>query len=185
MNAKNELDKTIQESLKGSKISINYLHKEDKYSKVRYHQVYKGYDFLGDINTVRVYIQKKNKIDWFTLELMLKLMALKVFSFDSFKEIPKNFYLNRWNNFLKLGYVNLVMDHNSYQKKIYCLNTIGRNIVISFYEYLSGEKKIPEESRLNPMANKATQLKYDKKKMEMIKKLNKAEVPDHNKYLYL
>ena len=185
MNAKNELDETIQKSLKGSKISINYLHKEDKYSKVRYYQVYKGYDFLVNINTVRVYVQKKNKIDWFTLELLLKLMALKVFSYDSFKEIPKNFHLNRWNNFLKLGYVNLVMDHNSYQKKIYCLNTIGRNIVISFYEYLSGEKKIPEESSLNPMANKATQLKYDKKKMEMIKKLNKAEVPEHNKYLYL
>jgi hypothetical protein len=185
MNAKNELDTNIKESLKGSKISINYLHKEDKYSKFRYYQVYKGYDFLGDINTVRVYVQKKNKIDWFTLELMLKLMALKVFSFESFKEIPKNFYLNKWNNFLKLGYVNLVMDHNSYQKKIYSLNTIGRNIVISFYEYLSGEKKIPEESRYNPLANKATQVKYDKKKMEMIKKLNKAEVPEHNKYLYL
>ena len=99
MNAKNELDETIQKSLKGSKISINYLHKEDKYSKVRYYQVYKGYDFLGNINTVRVYVQKKNKIDWFTLELLLKLMALKVFSYDSFKEIPKNFHLNRWNNF--------------------------------------------------------------------------------------
>tara|TARA_B100000809_G_scaffold209592_1_gene212628 strand:+ start:2238 stop:2795 length:558 start_codon:yes stop_codon:yes gene_type:complete len=185
MNAKKDLDKGIQKSLKGESIRVNYLQEEDKYSKDRYHQVYKGYDFLGDISTVRAFIQKKHDIDWNTLELLLKLMALKVFSFDSFKDVPKRFHLNRWSEFLTWGYVNLIMDHEAYDKRIYCLNTIGRNIVVTFYEYLSGEKKIPEDSKFNPLASKSNLVKFDKKRMEMIKKLNKLETPEHNKHLFL
>jgi hypothetical protein len=76
------------------------------------------------------------------------------------------------------------MDHEAYDKRIYCLNTIGRNIVVTFYEYLSGEKKIPEDSKFNPLANKSNLVKFDKKRMEMIKKLNKLEVSEHNKHLF-
>lgn len=184
MDAKKDLDQRVQKALKGNNISINYLHKETKYSAQKFHQVYKGYDLLGDLYTVRTYIQKRYNIDLGTLEVLLKLMKMKVFSREMFSEIPRNFSLSKWNAFKDLGYFNTVMDDQSIDKRLFCLNTKGRNIVISFYEYLSGEKKIPENSRYNPMANKNTQLPFDKRKMEVIKKLNQMEVPKHTRFLF-
>lgn len=184
VDAKKDLRIEVQKSLKGKNIAINYLNDKDKYTSQRFHQVYKGYDFLGDLCSVRTYIQKRYKIDFRTLEVLLKLMKYKVFTREMFSEIPKNFTLSKWNHFIKLGYLNLVMDASSIEDRLFCLNTKGRNIVISFYEYLSGEKKIPETSRHNPMANNNTKLPFDKRKMEVIKKLNQAEVAEHTRFLF-
>ena len=184
MNAKKSLDKSVQKALKGKSIGINYADNSSKYSKVKFFKVYKGYDFLGNISVVRSYVQKKNDITWGTLEILLKLMEYKFFSLSMFLHIPRNFSNARWETFLKKGFVNLVMNHNESKEKIYCLNTRGRNIVISFYEYLSGEKKIPEDSVHNPMANEETQVPFDKKKLDMIKRLNKLKPAKHIKYLF-
>jgi len=184
MDAKKDLPKELQDAMKGNSIHVNYLQEEDKYSKAKFSQVYRGYDFLENLFVVRIYIQKKYEINQYTLELLLALMGLKVFSRPMFAKIPKSFSVHQWKSFYKKGYINLVMDHESSEQRLYCLNTKGRNIVIALYEYLSGEKKIPESSKYNPMANKATQVPYDVKKLELIKRLNQMEVPEHKKFLY-
>jgi len=184
MDAKIDLKKNVKEGLKGKTISVIYVNKDDKYSRKRFVYVSKGYDFLENISTIRTFVQKKNNIDWVTLEVLFKLMGYKVFSRLMFSDTPKSFTHTRWRRFKNKGYINLVMDHHDAEQRLYSLNTKGRNIVISFYEYLSGEKKIPEDGSRNPMENTNKRVAYDRKKMELIKKLNKLEVPEHKRYLY-
>jgi len=184
MNAKKSLDKSVQKTLKGKNISINYAENNNKYTNTKFFNVYRGFDFLGNIYVVRSYVQKKNNITWATLEILLKLMEYKFFSVRMFLDVPRNFSNLKWTTFLEKDFVNLVMDHNEYKEKVYCLNTRGRMIVTSFYEYLSGEKKIPEDSVHNPMANEETKVPFDKKKLDMIKRLNKLEPAKHIKYLF-
>jgi hypothetical protein len=185
MDAKKYLRPSIKKDLKGKKINVLYVNTNDKYSKERFVYVSRGYDFLENISVVRAYIQKKHDISWFTLEILIKLMGMKIFSRIMFSEIPKNFSASRWNSFKEKGYVNTIMDHELTEKRLYSLNTKGRNIVIEFYEYLSGEKKIPEDKHKNPMAHPDKQIPFDRKKMDLIKKLNKLEVPEHKRYLFL
>lgn len=184
MNAKNDLRPEIQEKLKGKSTNVIYINEEDKYSKERFVYVSKAYDCCANIFVVRTYIQRRYDISQRTLELLLKLMGLKLFTINDYHTTPKAFDHCRWTTFKETGYINLVMDHNKAEEQIYCLSTKARNIVISFYEHLSGEKKIPETSRYNPMAKANKDFQFDKRKMELIKKLNKLPVPDHIKYLY-
>jgi len=183
-NGKKYLNKKTRKALKGSSIVVNVHNEKEKlkYSKVQYAAIYKGYDMLEDLFTVRTYIQKKYNIDFYLFEILLKLMGLKVFTLKQFSSMPKPFNYGRLQNLLDTGLVNLVMDNKDHDKKLYCLNTKGRNIMVRFYEYLSGEKKIPEESRFNPMAKELTP--YDKKKMDIIRKMNSMPVPEHKKTLF-
>lgn len=184
MSAKKQLPKTVQKMIKGNNYKPTFLSEEEKYSKAKFIHVYKGYDFLENLYTIRTFIQKKYDLDFKTLELLLKLMGLRVFNREMFAEVPKYFEYRNWNSFLDMGFTNMVMDHADTDQRLYCLNTKARNIVIRFYEYLSGEKKIPEESKFNPLANKNTSVAFDKKKLEMIKKLNQLDPKEHTKYLF-
>lgn len=184
MDAKKDLKPITKELLKGKKVNVLYANEDDKYSKERFVYVSRGYDFLENIAAVRVFVQKKHDIGWNTLELLLKLMGYKIFTRPMFSEAPRNFTDIRWKHFKARGYVSLVSDHEQADKRIFRLSTKGRNIVISFYEYLSGERKIPLDGRYNPLANSKKQVAFDKKKMELIKKMSKLPVPEHKRYLF-
>lgn len=184
MNAKKDLKPIVKKLLKGKKTNVLYINEKEKYSKERFVYVSKGYDFLENIAAVRVFVQKKYDVNWNTLELLLKLMGYKVFTRLMFSQTPRNFTDSRWNSFKEKGLVNVVADHEDVEKVLYSLNTKGRKIVISFYEYLSGEKKIPEDAKNNPLADSDRQVAYDKRKLELIKQMNKLEVPEHIKFLY-
>lgn len=184
MNAKKDLPKETQDALKGKSINIIYTDEKDKYSKKRFVYVSRGYDFLGRLYVVRTYIQKRYNLDRHALELLLMLMELKVFNRKMFADLPRPFKFARFNTFIEEGYVNLVMDDEKTENRIYTLSTKYRNIVMKFYHYLSGEEKIPEDSVHNPLANKNTQIPFDRKKLEMIKRLNKLEVPKHKRFLF-
>lgn len=183
-SAKKALDKGIQQAMKGKNIKVMYAESEKKYSKTQYLEIYKAYDFLENLLVVRPYILRRYNLDTRLFELMLKLMGLKVFTQNDYNALPKQFTYARFNSFLESGYVNLVSDHWDSARRIYSLNTKGRNIVINFYKYLSGEKRIPMDARRNPMADKNEQIPFDKKKLALIKKLNELPIKDHMKKLY-
>ncbi|MDO6737082.1 hypothetical protein [Wenyingzhuangia sp. 2_MG-2023] len=155
-----------------------------KYSKKQFKEVYKGYDFLENLFTIRTYIQKKHNVPYEFLELMLRLMGLNLFTMVDFFDTPRTFTYKKWNSIKESGYINLVMDDKDVMKRVYCLNKKGQNIVIDFYECLSGEKRIPESPEENPFEDDSKKVDFDRKKMELIKKLNKLPVPDHKKHLF-
>ena len=165
-------------------VHINLHEDKEKYSKMQYIQIYKGYDMLENIFVVRTYIQKYYNIDFPTLELLLKLMGMKVFSRIDFSELPRSFSHARFKALQESGFINLLSNHRDEAQRLYTLNTKGKNIVMNFYKYLSGEEKIPEFYRQNPMANKRKQVAFDKKKMNLIEKLKDLEVPEHRKTLF-
>lgn len=181
--ARNYLSKRAKKEAKG--IVVAFQEDQEKYSKKQFIQVYKGYDFLENILTVRTYIQKRYNIDWPTLELLLKLMGMRAFTRLEYSEVPRDLGFNRFNTFLELGYVSLLSDHTDVERRLFILSTKGKNIVTNFYMYLSGEKKIPVDGQKNPMANSNKQVAYDKKKLEMIKKMNSLPIPEHTKKLFM
>lgn len=184
--ASSYLSKEGKEALKGSSIRVRLSTQDDgaeKYSKTQFVEIYKGYDMLENLFTVRTYIQKKYNIDHYLFEVLLKLMGMKVFSRAQYVKLPKPFNYKRLQNMMDTGLINLVMDHWDVEKRLYCLNTKGKNIVICFYKHLSGEVPIPENSRFNSMA-KQDSSPYDKKKMALIKQMNKTKIPEHKKTLF-
>jgi len=174
----------IKQLMKGKKINLIYDDDTDKYSKVRFQKVYRGYDMLEDLYTVRTYINKRYKLDRHILEILLKLSGMKLFTRAMYSDISKSFTWSRWDSILDSGYINLVMNHYDVEQRIFTLSTTGRNIVAKFYKYLVGEEKIPLESNKNPMVNKNTKIAFDKKKVDVIKKLQDKEVPEHKRYLF-
>ncbi|SED10924.1 hypothetical protein SAMN04489761_4302 [Tenacibaculum sp. MAR_2009_124] len=184
MSVRKELDKEAQKLLKGTHINPVYANDNDHYSKKRFAYIYQGFDFLENLYVIRTYIQKRYSLDRHILEILLKLMGMKIFTRAQYSEISKSFTYSRWDSILNSGYLNILMDHYNVEERIYTLNPKGRNIVIKFYKYLSGEEKIPEDSVHNPMANKKTQKPFDKKKMDAIKKLNQLDVSEHKKSLF-
>jgi hypothetical protein len=52
---------------------------------------------------------------------------------------------------------------------------------VKFYKYLSGEEKMPT-NYTNPLSK--TQIAYDKKKLEAIKKMKDLPVKEYNKKLW-
>lgn len=184
---KDYLTAETRKALKGSSVILKVINEDEpiKYSKAQYASIYKGYDMLENLFTVRTYIQKKYNIDSYLFEILLKLMGMKVWTLKDFTSMPKPFNYGKLQNLLDTGLVNLVMDDpNKAENRIYCLNMKGRNIIVSFYEYLSGEKRIPEESKFNPMANKEKQTPYDKKKMDIIRQMNNLPLSEHKKTLF-
>lgn len=177
-----EFSKDVQKALKGKGVKVQYLNQEDKYSKERYAFVFKGYDFLEDLFTVRTFIQKKYDIKFNDLELLLKLMGMKIFTRKMYSNVPKFFTHSRLSYFIDRGFVNLIMDDHCADNKVFTLSLKGRAIVTKFYAYLSGEEKIPLNSKHNPMVKSETS--FDKKKLEVIKGLQGLDVPEHKKYLF-
>ena len=185
--AKSYLSKEVQQVIKGKNIKIKFNpleNEKEKCSKAQFIEIFKGYDMCENLFTVRTFCQKKFGIDHYLFEILLKLMGMRVFTRLEYSKLPKPFNYKRLQNLLDTGLVNQIMDNTDVEKRLYTLNTKGRNIVITFYKHLSGEVPIPEDSRHNVMANKNKNNPYDLKKMALIKQMNKIEVPEHIKTLY-
>lgn len=176
-SARQSLTDSAKEAAKGIKVS--YFEEEERYTKKQFVQIYKGYDFLENFLIVRQYIQKRYDVSLRELEFMLKLMAMRLFTYEDYHNIPRAFSFNYFRTAIDKGFVVLVADHNKTQKRLYTLSTRGKNICIKFYKYLSGEEKIPETGQYNPMAVKGDQQEFDRKRMMLIKKLNKLPMKSH------
>lgn len=182
--AKNNIHLVSEDAKKNlNGITIKTKEDSDKYSKRRYVQVYKGYDFLGNFLVVRNYIQKHYGIDLQLLELLLKLMEMRVFTVKDYTSLPKDFSYSRFNTAREKGFIQVLQNNQSVANETFCLSTRAQNIVTNFYQMLSGEKEVPTDRR-NPMAKKKGQKAFDKKKMALIDKLNATPTPEHIKRLY-
>ncbi len=177
------LSDDIKKKIKGAKVV--FRESQEKYSKNQFIRIYKGYDFLENLFVVRHYIQRHYEIDLDLLEVLLKLMSLRVFSIQDYIEIPKRYSTtSRFRSIRARGYVIVISDHYHAQKRIFTLSAKSKHIVTNFYQYLSGEKTIPEGRRLNPMARKNPKYVFDNRKMQLIKKMNGEATPEHIKTLF-
>lgn len=179
-NAKDELSEDVRNKIKGARVKVVYHDEPAKYSKVQFAHIYKGYDFLENLMAVRSFIQRKYGIDYRMLEILLKIMGMKVFTRADYSSFPKQFTYNKFRTIINSGYVNVLADHNAVENRVFTLNTKGKNIVINFYKYLSGEKRIPLD-HTNPMTNSKTKINFDRKKVELIKKMNNTPIKEHFK----
>ncbi|QRE03498.1 hypothetical protein [Flavobacterium psychrophilum] len=143
---------------------------EDKYNKKDYFVVYKGYDAFENFMLVRTYIQKKYDIPINTLEILLFLFPKQYFTQEDYGSISKQYTIRNIKSLLESGLITISAKGAGYYTHLYTLSNKGKRIVFSFYEMLSGEIPIPIDKVRNKMAGPESNAS-DKKKMEMIKKL--------------
>jgi hypothetical protein len=183
----NNIPENAKKELERRKVVIGYSNrgggKKVKYSKTTFALIYQGYDMLENLMVVRQYIQRRYDIDMALLEILLFLSPKQYFTQGDFAQMAKRFNYSRIGNLVGTGHVRLMTIGSGARMNLYCLSATGKGIVSEFYECLVGETKIPEYKELNPMAKpKATA--FDKKRMEMIKRINQIAVPDHKKPLF-
>jgi hypothetical protein len=175
-------------SMKEKNIKLSYNRKgkskEAKYSKSHHLFFFKGYDLLENLIVVRPYIQKKFNIDLGMLELLLYLSSKQFFTQADYAEMPKQFKYRSIKNLLKTGFVGIVQNGENLGKHLYKVNRTGLEITRHFYEILSGEKKINETQYSNPLTRKKTRTPFDKKKMDLITKINQLPAPESKKGFY-
>ena len=163
---------------------MGYSVKEKLPSVRKYLWCHGGYDILENVFIVRHYVCQTEKMSFRVLEMLLKMYPMNYFNYQDFYTLPKNFQLVKADFFIKKG---LLVEHKIKNKNrtesVFCLSAKARHIVENFYQYLSGEKKIPEQRRYNAMASpKATEI--DKLRYSFIKKMNEKEPTEKMKKLY-
>lgn len=129
-----------------------------------------GYNKLQYLGIVRHYLQKRFKISYRELEMLLFLYPKLLFDNREFKEYPKSFTNRDIREPIKRGYIEVFTVKHEYHK-VYQLTRRAKVIVTLFYKYISGELPIPEDPQTNPMFKKDAN-PMDKKRAEMIKKMN-------------
>lgn len=176
-----DTQKTLTES--NSSVNFNKLKKE-KYSKKEF-TIDRGFDLLERLIIVRPYIQKKYDLTIDLLELLLYLHGKKLFTQADFAEIPKQFSYASIRNILDTGHVVIAQEGVDLSKHVYKLSVHATHGIEDFYELLSGEKKFPEYTLMNPLSKKRDAAAIDKKRMRLIKKINLLPPPEKHKNLYL
>lgn len=183
----NTLPEGAAEIVKNKKIHVvkNTASKSGKvkYTKQRTLGFYQGYDFLENSIVIRQYVQNRYKININTLEMLLFLFPKNFFSHSDYKVMPKQFQYRKIDSMIELGLISIVVPGKNRGYHIYSLSRQAKEIVKIYYEYLSGEKKIPEDPKINPWVRK-TVIPIDKKKMDLIKILSKQEPSDTKKAMF-
>lgn len=175
--------KAIEDQKMIIKYAANKNSKKDKYSKTLHLEFFVGYDLLENLLVARPYVQKRYNIDRQLLELLLFLSPKQFFTQSDYADMPKQFKYCSIKNLMATGFISIVQNGECLSKHIYRVNRKGSEIVRHFYEVLSGEKKIPEDYS-NPLARKKTRTSFDKKKMDLIQKINQLPAPEKKKPLY-
>lgn len=190
------VSKSVQNALKCKGLTLSY-NRSGKSKKIKYKRpekpkpeeklkalpFFRGYDFLENLMVVRQYIQKKNNISIGLLEILLYLAPKQYFTQADYKEMPKQFRYCYMSNLVETGYIIPVQAGKSNGKKIFTVNRKGQEIVRNFYELLSGEKQI-SEVKYHPLTKKKDQTAIDKKRMDLIVKINRLPVSESKKALF-
>jgi hypothetical protein len=155
-----------------------------KYTHPQFLTVYQGYDFLENLVLVRKFIQKKYKIDIGTLETLLFLFPKNYFTHQDYFEMPKPKIFNRIKYLIDMDMICITVNGGSMKKSVFRLTTKARNVVINFYQYLSGEEKIPEGPyKTNPFYSEKPNT-MGRMRMNLVSKLNKLEPSEEKKSLF-
>jgi len=180
--------KDTLDTLKKHGISLRYnvlgKSKTPKYSKEKQMLVFRGYDLLENMIVVRQYIQKKHNIDLGLLEILLYLSPKQYFTQADYKELSKQFKYCSIKNLIATGFVGVLQKGGNLGKNVYKVNRAGHEIVRNFYELLAGEKFITDRPDVNPLNQKRTRTPYDKKRMDLISKINQLPVSETKKGLF-
>lgn len=155
-----------------------------KYEKKHYSQIVIGYDMLENLMLVRYYVQKKHKISFKLLELLLFLAPKHFFTQADYKEMSKNYTYGRIGNIVDTGFVRLMTLGENKSRNLYTLSVTGKSVITDFYQCLFGEKKIPTSSvRDNPLALKSANV-YIQKKFALIKQINELAVSETKRQFF-
>lgn len=169
----------IKRALKETKITI--LTKKQlegrKYTKT---YVEDGFDLLENLLIVRQYVCKKYGFEFRLLELLLHLFPKPYFTQPEYYDMPKALIYSKLQYMVRHNYVSVISKGNSRTGKIFSLSPKARLIVKSFYRMLSGDKRIPENPALNPLARPNVN-KIDDVRMNFIRKINRIALEEKEK----
>lgn len=157
---------------------------QEYFSKPKFLEIYTGYDFLENLGVTITYMTKKHKIELRLLYLLLHLMGHKKgITVTAYEAYPKGLNHTKIDSLVKEGWINLFQEASSKRNNIYTMSTKGKNFVIEFYELLVGVQKFNQSSKINPMAKDDANA-YDKKRNEVLKKINNLPMKDYIDSLY-
>ncbi|WP_062057431.1 hypothetical protein [Aquimarina longa] len=134
-------------------------------------RISENYNFLEYYLIVRMYMQHKHNIDNRLLEILFFLYPKKLFSWYDFKEYPLTFSYRRIDTLIKKEMVEVFRPDTARSRQIYRLTQKAQTIVRHFYQYLSGEKKIPTNRQNNPLMAKQPKTTREQMIQEMIIKM--------------
>lgn len=114
------------------------------------------YDTLQYLGIVRSYVQKKHNITVSVLELMLFLYPLGVWSKGDYNKFPHRYNTRNIEVLINKGYIEPMFAEHSIKSRLqtFRLSRVAKRAVRDFYEYVHGEKTLPEEARSNPLLHK-------------------------------
>ena len=145
----------------------NVPHKR-KYKRVEY-------NFLKNIGIVNKYIKAKNpELKRGRLELILYLHSEGAFPFRVFNEYFRciGIYQDlQMREMINQGWIVKYSNKMGAQPALYTITGKAKTLVRHFYEFLLGDKEIPEDPTINPLAKKSRSTN-DRFYMELIKKMN-------------
>lgn len=185
------LDKDIppkaKKVLKEQKVKLHtgkyFGEEKPKYDRKQSLYVFEGYNLLQNHMAVRFYMKKKHKIQFEYFEILLYLMPMNYFKGDELFPIPKQFNMNRIRHLSDKGYIIIALKGENKMEHIWTLSPKAKKMVEEYYKLLSGEWKIPEDAINNPMA-RPDACRFEQRKMEFIKLVNKKDPPENLKPLY-
>lgn len=179
------LSQDAQDMLKRDRVKLKKSPDPDKYSRAKAKEVnlYEGYDMLEHFLIARQYICKRYKIKIGLLEVLLHFAAPKnqFFSQKDWVLVPKQLAYSRLQPMLDKGFVSIQSEGANLAEHLFTLSNQGFAIVRGFYQYLSGERIMPE--RYTPQS-KPDACAFDKKAFNFIQKVNSEPKNDKLKPLY-
>lgn len=166
-----------KEYIEKKKLAVikNPHQKKGNYTKNQFLLFYDGFDFMQYQIVVRPFILKKYSIDNKILEILLFLFPMNYFTRRDYIQLVRPFSHINVDAFVEKGFGRVAVNAKGKDKKVYTLTIMAKNIVTSYYEYLSGKKKLPMDEQINPMA-RAGANRSDKIRMELIRVLQDAPV---------
>lgn len=179
------LPENAKELIIKNKVKIRKSTEEisSKYLKEIFLKYFDGFDFLENLHVVRNFLQKKYDIDFYTVEVLLYLYPKNFFTLADYNNHFRPYQIKKIDYLIKKGLIKNSSKKTAKNYSLFTLTTDGKELVQDFYKYLSGEKTLPVTPDKNKMALPESN-GPDKKRIRMIKNLQKLPVPETKKVFW-
>ena len=126
-----------------------------------------GYDLMRYSIVVRPFIVKLYKLESdLLLDILVYLFPIQYFTNKDYKLLP--LYNTKFNlkQMVFKGYVDCAVEQSNFGSKVYCLSEKSIKVVVDYYKYMSGEKRIGKASSVNPFKDpEATRMDIKREKL--------------------
>jgi hypothetical protein len=130
-----------------------------------------GYSFLQYNIVVREYILRRYQIKKdIELDIMLYLMPFQFFTQEDFMVLPVRSKGYNMKKLIALGFIEKKVPRSKKAGAIYAVTPHSKRIVMDYYQYLSGEKVLKDDSYTNPFRDKEAK-KVDRDREALMMKL--------------